>query len=85
MRTAVLKAAVLFLLSAFVIFVPSPLSAQSATTGAIAGEVRDATGLALPGVAVEAASPALIEKARTVVTDAQADTRSPSCGRAFTR
>src|SRR5262249_58885820 len=43
--------------------------AQSATTGAIAGEVRDATGAVLPGVTVEASSPALIEKVRTSVTD----------------
>ncbi|MBM3777499.1 MAG: TonB-dependent receptor [Acidimicrobiia bacterium] len=42
---------------------------QSTTTGAIAGVARDATGAVLPGVTVEAASPALIEKVRTVVTD----------------
>jgi len=42
-----------------------------ASTGTIAGEVRDTTGAVLPGVTVEAASPALIEKARTVVTDAR--------------
>ena len=36
---------------------------------AIAGIVRDASGAILPGVSVEAASPALIEKSRTVVTD----------------
>jgi hypothetical protein len=48
---------------------PSVAWAQSSTMGAIAGEVRDATGLVLPGVTVEAASPALIEKVRTVVTD----------------
>ena len=45
--------------------------AQSATTGAIAGVVRDATSAVMPGVTVEAASPALIEKVRTVVTDGQ--------------
>src|SRR5262245_6329857 len=44
--------------------------AQSATTGAIAGVARDTTGAVLPGVTVEASSPALIEKVRTVVTDA---------------
>jgi len=49
---------------------------QSATTtGTIAGSVRDATGGLLPGVTVEAASPALIEKVRTVVTDAQGNYR----------
>jgi hypothetical protein len=35
----------------------------------IAGSVKDSTGGALPGVNVEASSPALIEKTRTVVTD----------------
>src|SRR5262245_16969001 len=45
--------------------------AQSATTGAVAGVVKDASGAVLPGVTVEAASPALIEKVRTVVTDSQ--------------
>ncbi len=35
----------------------------------IAGVVRDASGAVIPGVTVEAASPALIEKSRTVVTD----------------
>ncbi len=46
-------------------------AAQSATSGAIAGVARDATGAVLPGVTVEAESPALIEKVRTVVTDEQ--------------
>ena len=35
----------------------------------IAGTVRDTSGAVLPGVTVEAASPALIEKVRTVTTD----------------
>jgi hypothetical protein len=35
----------------------------------ITGSVKDATGALLPGVTVEAASPALIEKVRSVVTD----------------
>src|SRR5688572_32948734 len=35
----------------------------------LAGTVRDASGGVLPGVTVEAASPALIEKVRTAVTD----------------
>ena len=50
---------------------PAFASAQSATTGGIAGVVRDATGAVLPGVTVEAASPALIEKVRTAVSDDQ--------------
>jgi len=45
---------------------PSSASAQAAITGV----VRDASGAVLPGVAVEAASPVLIEKVRSVVTDA---------------
>ena len=35
----------------------------------IAGSVKDGTGAAMPGVTVEASSPALIEKSRSVVTD----------------
>ena len=50
---------------------PGTLLAQSATTGAIAGLVADATGAVLPGVTVEATSPALIERVRTAVTDSQ--------------
>jgi hypothetical protein len=37
----------------------------------IAGVVRDSSGAVLPGVTVEAASPALIEKVRTVITDGE--------------
>jgi len=36
---------------------------------AITGVVKDASGAVLPGVTVEAASPALIERVRSVVTD----------------
>src|SRR6476469_6564700 len=50
---------------ALVAFLPAIASAQSS----IAGVVRDASGAVLPGVTVEAASPALIEKVRTAVTD----------------
>ena len=39
--------------------------------GGIAGVVRDTGGLAMPGVTVEAASPALIEKVRSVVSDGE--------------
>src|SRR6476659_7447450 len=55
---------VLFIL-ALAICAPSAAWAQAA----LAGEVRDASGAVLPGVTVEAASPALIEKVRTAVTD----------------
>jgi hypothetical protein len=70
MRTSLLKGIGLLVMLAVVMLLPSVVRAQSATTGAIAGEVRDLTGLPLPGVTVEAASPALIEKVRTVVTGA---------------
>jgi len=50
--------------------VPVPIAAaQVAAAGGIAGEVKDTTGAVLPGVTVEAASPALIEKVRAVTTD----------------
>src|SRR5262247_437420 len=49
--------------------------AQTDTTGAIAGAVRDITGGVLPGVTVEAASPALIEKVRAAVTDSDGQYR----------
>ena len=45
------------------------LPATSSAQAAITGVVKDASGGVLPGVTVEAASPALIEKVRTVVTD----------------
>src|SRR5262245_57959165 len=48
-----------------------PAAARAQQAGGIAGLVRDASGGVLPGVTVEAASPALIEKVRTVVTDGQ--------------
>src|SRR5258706_7223337 len=50
---------------AVVSLLPSTAFAQAAITGV----VKDASGGVLPGVTVEAASPALIEKVRTVVTD----------------
>src|SRR5687768_10989510 len=46
-------------------------AAWAQQAGGIAGVVKDASGGALPGVTVEAASPALIEKVRTVVTDGE--------------
>src|SRR5438034_7509178 len=46
-----------------------PLSAGAQQASGIAGEVKDTSGAVLPGVTVEAASPALIEKVRTVVSD----------------
>ena len=48
-----------------VVLLPSLAFAQ----GALTGTVRDQSGAVLPGVTVEASSPALIEKVRTAVTD----------------
>ncbi len=50
--------------AAICLLIPAMASAQSG----IAGVVRDTSGAVLPGVSVEAASPALIEKVRTAVT-----------------
>jgi hypothetical protein len=57
-----------------VLLLPTLASAQ-AENGSIAGVARDASGAVLPGVTVEAASPALIEKVRTAVTDNQGQYR----------
>ena len=53
---------------AMLVFMPALTHAQEAA-GGIAGVVRDETGAVLPGVTVEASSPALIERVRSVVTD----------------
>ena len=58
-----LRTAVLVVCS--VLVMPALARAQ----GAIAGQVKDASGAVLPGVTVEAASPVLIEKTRSAVTD----------------
>src|SRR6187402_302390 len=49
----------------FMALVPALAHAQASITGV----VRDPSGAVLPGVTVEASSPALIEKVRSVVTD----------------
>jgi len=54
-----------FVLVWCLLFVPSLAQAQAS----IGGVVRDTSGAVLPGVTVEAASPALIEKTRIVTTD----------------
>ena len=50
------------------LMLPGPSSAQGTSTGSIAGTAKDTSGAVLPGVTVEVASPALIEKTRTTVT-----------------
>ena len=56
-------------LAAVIALAPALSFGQSSATGTVAGVVKDTTGAVLPGVTVEAASPALIEKVRVVVTD----------------
>jgi hypothetical protein len=58
-------AAYIFALLVVLVLVPSLASAQST----ISGIVRDASGAVVPGVTVEAASEALIERSRTAVTN----------------
>jgi hypothetical protein len=53
------------LLAVLVVFWPTAARAQAS----LAGVVKDPSGAVLPGVTVEASSPALIEKVRSVVTD----------------
>src|SRR5262245_46835832 len=50
-----------------VVLLPALAAAQSGS--AIGGQVKDSSGAVMPGVTVEASSPALIEKVRTAVTD----------------
>ena len=65
-RTGCLR---LVIVAAACVLLAPPAWAQQAS--GIAGEVRDASGGVLPGVTVEAASPALIEKVRSVVSDGE--------------
>src|ERR1700674_4768852 len=55
----------LVVLGAVILLVPGIAMAQAT----ISGLVQDSTGAVLPGVTVEAKSPALIEQSRTAVTD----------------
>src|SRR5688572_10627456 len=48
-----------------ILLLPAAAFAQAAITGV----VRDTSGAVLPGVTVEAASPVLIERTRSVVSD----------------
>src|SRR5438874_5494080 len=60
----------LVVVSGCLMLLPATAWAQ-ADTGNIAGVVRDTTGAVMPGVTVEATSPALIEKVRSATTDSQ--------------
>jgi hypothetical protein len=62
----------IFVALCIVSLTPALASAQS-----LAGAVRDSSGAVLPGVTVEASSPALITKVRTSVTDDSGQYRIP--------
>ena len=64
-----MRRSVRYALAAFAVLVITPVAALAQTQASITGVVKDASGAVLPGVTVEAASPALIEKVRAVVTD----------------
>ncbi len=61
------KTCFLFAAAVSMTLLPSVLRAQST----ISGVVTDSSGSVIPGARVEAASPALIERSRTVTTDGQ--------------
>src|SRR5438477_4712682 len=68
-RTSIVGVGLVVIMSALLF--PGVTSAQQATASGIAGIVKDSSGAVLPGVTMEAASPALIEKVRSVVSDSE--------------
>ena len=69
-RVVVLSLGILCLFSPFA-------HAQGTSTATVAGVVKDSSGAVLPGVTVEASSPALIEKVRSTTTDERGQYRLP--------
>src|SRR3989442_519806 len=61
---------ILILVGCVELIVPTARVLAQVPSG-IAGVVKDTSGAVMPGVTVEASSPALIEKVRTAVTDSQ--------------
>ena len=70
-----------FLFALTLLGIPSAAVAQASITGV----VKDTSGAVLPGVTVEAASPVLIEKVRSVVSDGTGQYRIVDCDLAPTR
>ena len=68
-RHFIVPASALFL--SITVFALPSAEAQAVGAASVAGIVRDTSGAVLPGVTVEASSPALIEKSRAVTTDGQ--------------
>ena len=73
------------LAAAYLVLLLLPTAASAQFAGAITGVAKDASGGVLPGVTVEVASPALIEKVRSVVTDDDRPVpdRRPAAGHVF--
>ena len=71
MQDAIRRSSRLLFVVMVSLLIPSAAYAQAAITGV----VKDASGGVLPGATVEAASPVLIEKIRTVITDASGQYR----------
>jgi hypothetical protein len=67
MRRALRQCAPALLVALGILTLPCVSAAQ--VLGTVAGTVKDPSGAVLPGVTVEATSPALIEKVRTTITD----------------
>src|SRR3979490_2126271 len=67
MLTFAKRSSGVLLVLSLLLFAPATAFAQAAITGV----VRDTSGAVMPGVTVEAASPVLIEKVRSVVSDDQ--------------
>src|SRR4029077_6745693 len=61
----------------FVVASLALMSGSAYAQTALAGVVKDSSGAVLPGVTVEAASPVLLEKSRTAVTDGTGQYRLP--------
>ena len=55
------------------LLLPTIALAQGTAAAGVAGTVKDLSGAVLPGVTIEASSPALIEKVRSAVTDEKGD------------
>src|SRR5262245_15525397 len=59
----------LLVLCSFVLMFSAPAGAQTSEGASIACVVRDTSGAVMPAVTIEATSPDLIQKVRSVVTD----------------
>ena len=64
-------------IAAAIALIPTAAAAQGTSSSTITGVVRDVSGGVLPGVTVEASSPALIERVRATVTDERGEYRLP--------